>query len=284
MTLSVAWIRTLGTSSELIFASDSRLIGGGNVDECQKVFALPREDCGISFAGSTDIAYPFILQLINTISEYRKLYDRAIDVDVLKGNVVDLLNRFVRSHRGTIPSSFESELVATMFLFGGWSWKKQRFYLWDIFFDTQVKRYVDSVCKVWKWFGVTRGQAADFGFCGDYGGVFLTKMKAQLKAQTDAVASGKAKRIDLDYEPLQVLASMLRDPQFTDRRLRAKGLIGGAPQVLKIYPFARSVHYAVEWPAAGAGEITLRGRRLAKFEKPNALAIDPDTGTAYAVF
>jgi hypothetical protein len=283
MTLSVAWIRTFGTNSELIFASDSRLIGGGNVDECQKVFSLPREDCAISFCGSTDIAYPFILQLINAVSEYRKAYDRAVDVDALKGSIVDLLNRFITSHSGVIASSFEKELLTTTFLFGGWSWKKHQFYLWDIFFDANIQRYVDSACKVWQRFGVTRGQAAPIGFCGDYGGEFLTEMNARLAPQKAEISSRKAKRIHLEYEPLQTLTSMLRDPKFTDRKLQGRGLIGGAPQVLKIYPFARSVHYAVEWPTAGTGDVTLRGRRLAQFEKSSALAINPDTGMSYPV-
>jgi ATP-dependent protease HslVU (ClpYQ) peptidase subunit len=85
MTLSIAWVRKIGPTPELIFASDSRLTGGGNVDHCQKVFSLPREDCCISFAGSTFIAYPVIMQLQNTIVEYKKLLDRAMDVDSLKG-------------------------------------------------------------------------------------------------------------------------------------------------------------------------------------------------------
>src|SRR5262249_50611665 len=35
MTLSIAWVRKTGPTPELIFASDSRLTGGGNVDHCQ---------------------------------------------------------------------------------------------------------------------------------------------------------------------------------------------------------------------------------------------------------
>jgi ATP-dependent protease HslVU (ClpYQ) peptidase subunit len=98
MTISIAWVRNAGKTPELVFASDSRLTGGGNVDHCQKVFSLPREDCCISFAGSTTIAYPFILQLQNSIYEYKRVLDRAVDVNFLRTRLVHLLNRFVGAH------------------------------------------------------------------------------------------------------------------------------------------------------------------------------------------
>lgn len=119
MTLSIAWVRQSGTAHELIFASDSRLSGGGNVDHCQKVFAPPREDCCIAFAGSTMIAYPFILQLQNTIIEYKKVFDRAVDVTKMHGRIVSLLNRFIGNHEETIPGDFKDDLLGTTFLFGG---------------------------------------------------------------------------------------------------------------------------------------------------------------------
>ncbi len=56
MTITIAWERKLSTYSEILFCSDSRLNGGGNIDVCQKVFALPREDAAIGFCGSTLIA------------------------------------------------------------------------------------------------------------------------------------------------------------------------------------------------------------------------------------
>jgi hypothetical protein len=59
MTLAIAWIRAVGANTELVFASDSRLTGGRNIDHFQKVFSLPREDRCIAFSGSTSIAYPF---------------------------------------------------------------------------------------------------------------------------------------------------------------------------------------------------------------------------------
>ena len=135
MTISVAWVRSLGNTNELIFASDSRLSGGGNVDQCQKVFPLPREDCCISFAGCTTIAYPFIAQLQNSIVEYKKFMDRIVDINKFKGRVLWLLNKFISSHEDVVDEYFERDLIQTSFIFGGRSWKNSQFCLWKIFYD-----------------------------------------------------------------------------------------------------------------------------------------------------
>jgi hypothetical protein len=279
LTLSLAWIRSTKTGDELCFASDSRLVGGGNVDQCQKVFALPREDCAISFCGSTDIAYPFILQLINSIAENRKMFHRAVDVDDLKGRVVALLNRFITSHAGTHPISFVDELSKTEFLFGGHSWKRSRFRLWHVFFDVKVGRYVAGDCYVWKRFGVKRRQAALVGFCGNYVPDFLTSLEAKLAPQRSTLSP--TARLVLDVEPLQTLSEMLRDAAYTDRTHSNGSLIGGSPQVLKVYPFARTDQFAVEWLESGRKVLTSRGRRLAHYERASSVMIDPDTGATF---
>ena len=64
MTVAVAWVRTIRDCQELVFATDSRLSGDGrDFDCCPKVMALPRNDCGIAFAGYTGHAFPMMLQL-----------------------------------------------------------------------------------------------------------------------------------------------------------------------------------------------------------------------------
>ena len=109
MTLSIAWVRESSAGQELTFASDSRLSGGGHVDQCQKVFSLPREDCCIAFSGSTMIAYPFILQLQNAISQFNRSLNREIDIVGVKARVLSLLNFFIRVHEGTIADDFRSD-------------------------------------------------------------------------------------------------------------------------------------------------------------------------------
>ncbi len=267
MTLSIAWVRKTGPTPELIFASDSRLTGGGNVDHCQKVFSLPREDCCISFAGQTFIAYPFILQLQNTILEYKKLLDRALDVNDLKGIVLALLNRFIRAHEGTDQDDFEGDLKTTSFLFGGWSWKQSRFYIWRLFYDAIQKRYVAT------------GQwgAMEPALIGDYQGHFARRLRYLLRHKIEE-AHNTGAIVTLDYEPLMVLADMLTNAEYTDRKGELKGCIGGGPQVMKVYPFLRTLPYAVEWNDKGKFVYVLRGRVMQHYERFTVPAINPFKG------
>jgi hypothetical protein len=277
MTLSIAWVRQSGTAHELVFASDSRLSGGGNVDHCQKVFSLPREDCCIAFAGSTMIAYPFILQLENTIIDYKKAFDREVDITKLKTRVLSLLNHFVRVHEGTIPTDFEKDLIETSFLFGGWSWANARFYIWKIFYKTDIKRYMDSGTGTWRGLGIPQTSEAPIRMIGDYIPEFQVALRGKLGAEIK-VAKENGEPIKLNHEPLTVLAEMLRDPKLTDRRQELKGKIGGAPQVTKVYPFLRTVHFAVEWDVGSEFVYSIKGRVTANFELFTVPGLDPFTG------
>ena len=48
MTLVAAWVRSVGTTQELVLATDSRLTGGHTWDCCPKILSLPRGDPGVS--------------------------------------------------------------------------------------------------------------------------------------------------------------------------------------------------------------------------------------------
>ncbi len=277
MTLSIAWVRQSGTAHELIFASDSRLSGGGNVDQCQKVFALPREDCCIAFAGSTMIAYPFILQLQNTINEYKKVFDRAVDITKMHGRIVSLLNRFIGDHEGTIPGDFEDDLLGTAFLFGGWSWRMSKFYIWRIFYDKTLRKYVSASTGVWSALSLPRTHPVQIAFVGDYIPDFLRILRDRLASQIkSAPVAGEA--VKLNYEPLAILAEMLSNPRFTDRKQDLKGLIGGAPQVTKVYPFLRTMNYAIEWQVRSKFVYAIKGRMIADFELFTVPGLNPFTG------
>src|SRR5450759_3690103 len=80
MTLGMAWVRTMGRTNELVVASDSRLSGGQFWDSNPKIVLLPRSDCVMSFAGSTNDAYPLMLQTYNAISMYPRGTNRVLDV------------------------------------------------------------------------------------------------------------------------------------------------------------------------------------------------------------
>src|SRR5271165_5327003 len=130
MTIVVAWERRLRAYSEIVFCSDSRLTGGGNIDVCQKIFSLPREDAAIGFCGSTLIAYPLIHQFSSYIKYYKKNIDRALDGSELPARFLSLTNNFVNSYIDAIDLS--NELKETSFLIGYFSWRLKRPFIYRI--------------------------------------------------------------------------------------------------------------------------------------------------------
>lgn len=283
MTISIAWVRRDKAATELVFASDSRLSGGGNIDQCQKVFSLPREDCCISFAGSTAIAYPFIHQLQNAITEYKKAFDRAVDITDLHRTIVALLNDFISAH-DDMHSAFEEELLTTSFLFGGWSWKMNELRLSKLQYSKARRRYTHSPATVARILGLPRHEAINFGFVGDYRPDYFKRLTTLVRTQNNTPTTSFTNPFALNYEPLQLLAEMLRNEDYTNRRGPAGGLIGGAPQVVKVYPFMRTMHYAVEWDIGPKFVYALKGRIVRDFENFSNIGINPFTGvTAFPV-
>jgi hypothetical protein len=140
LTITLAWERRMATYSEIIFCSDSRLSGAGNIDVCQKVFPLPREDAAIGFCGSTLIAYPIINQFISYIRNYRKNLDRALDGSELPRRLASLANKFLESYID--PIDLEQELLETTFLIGSFSWRLGRPIINKVLFDNGPKQYV----------------------------------------------------------------------------------------------------------------------------------------------
>ena len=91
MTVIAAWVRQLGRYQELMIASDSRLSGGRNIEYCPKIIPLPRSDCAICFAGSTDFAYPLMIQISLAVQSYRPSLTRAMDLRELRTHTVKIL-------------------------------------------------------------------------------------------------------------------------------------------------------------------------------------------------
>lgn len=274
MTLTIAWIRQSEGEHELVFASDSRLTGGGHVDQCQKVFALPREDCCIAFAGSTMIAYPFILQLGNVITQYQRSFDREVDIQQVKSRVLSLLNFFVSSHENFDQDSLIDDLNSTSFLFGGWSWSKAKFFLWKICYQVNLRRYIAIRVD-----GTRPGRAAKgcVAAIGDYLPEFYAKLQAEI-ADEITVSEAFSCPVRLNYQPLTVLSRMLSQKQFTKRGVGYPGKIGGAPQVVAVYPFLRTRYFAVEWDIKQKFVYAIKGRIIADFELFSGLGLNPFTG------
>ena len=107
-----------------------------------------------------------------------------------------------------------------------------------------------------------------FLFAGDYEEAYLSELSALLTRRYGLPDARDAKQeIDLNYEPIEALHSLLRKGA-SGKELPA---IGGAPQVLKIYPFAQSLPVVVRTePDAHF----LFGRRLLAWEKTEYPILD----------
>ena len=140
MTISIAWVRTVNTCEELIFASDSRLSGdGATIDYCPKIINLPRADCAIGFAGTTGRAYALIHQLTNAISAFGPLESRAMDIRELRTHAIKIFSTIVNSIDTPIKD-LENPDVA--FIFGGYSWILKSFVIWHISYDNNLLKMI----------------------------------------------------------------------------------------------------------------------------------------------
>lgn len=266
MTITIAWERKLPGTSELLFCSDSRLSGGGNIDVCQKVFALPREDSVVGFCGSTLIAFPIINQFLSYVRHYKKSLDRALDGSELPRRFASLANRFLLSYID--PVDLRSELIETSFLLGSWSWRLARPVISQIRYDGGPKNFVASYPRFPRAKSAGLHRTSQFAMIGDFRPQYFQSL-------ADVMDTARSDRFDM--EPFTALVRMLADPTFTDRNGAMRGRIGGAPQLLKVYPFFRTIEFGVYWPNRAKGKLHLNGRELFDYEKVSIPQIDAET-------
>lgn len=267
MTITLAWERKLASYSEIVFCSDSRLSGGGNIDVCQKIFPLPREDAAIGFCGSTLIAYPIINQFMSYVRNYKKNLDRALDGAELPRRLASLANKFLESYID--PVDLERELLETKFVIGCFSWRLGRPIINKIVFDNGLKQYVAAKSPFPKTKSNTLHRLCrQFAMIGDLEHFYFDELAKHIDYATGD---------HLDMEPFSALAAMLEEPRYTDRRQTLKGVIGGAPQLLKVYPFYRTIEFGVHWPDNTSGKLFLNGREVFDFEKITLPALDAKT-------
>jgi hypothetical protein len=270
MTIVVAWERRLGTYSEIVFCSDSRLTGGGNIDVCQKIFALPREDAAIGFCGSTLIAYPLIQQFSSYIRNYKKNVDRALDGSELPSRFCALTNNFIESYIDAVDLS--NELKETSFVLGYFSWRLNRPFIYRISYDSGHRKYVPVMSGFPKSVSNALYKSGQFALIGD-----LRHKYIQIVYE-----STKNRRFTrFDMEPFQALVSMLSDETYVNRKNEFRGVIGGAPQLLKLYPFLRAVDFAVYWPNKSQGRLYVNGRATFDYEKIHVPHLDASTLELY---
>ena len=121
MTLCVAWIRQVGDTEELVFATDSMLTGGEKWEHGIKLFELPRKDCLLCFCGSTGRAYPLILNLISSIGFEQNLRSASTNILEMLEHITELFTSLTKEIIKEIASEDIHELRGGAdFLFGGW--------------------------------------------------------------------------------------------------------------------------------------------------------------------
>jgi hypothetical protein len=266
MTLAVVWTRpTTGPLHELVVASDSRLTSSGHVDICQKIFPLLRGDCFLAFCGDTALAFPLIFQVQASIQNFRPAVERRQDITQLLPQILQLINAYRYAWQDYDDVVVDIENTTTKFLFGGWSWIFGKFFIYPIHFDKKTQSFhAYTHSSVVARLGLKRGEQC----------IAIGNYTAEFNARLRQVISEKA-LTSLNYEPLHVLAEMLRTSKFIDRRSadsfymsRDKAReIGGAPQVIKIYQYANYRPIAIRWPdESGTMGVTLFGRPLFDYE------------------
>lgn len=252
MTLSVAWTRWAGKHEELVFASDSRLRGFGAWDANPKIFQLARTDCAISFSGDTHFSYPLINQVQTFVTAYPKSQSRFQDLVHFKGHLINMVN-YMLTHKS------DEEVPDLHFLFGGYSWDRRKFVLWRIFFDPNIGSFTSS--QVRKWNGIKTHRIV--AVIGNYPHEFIARLREMLKGRQKLV------RGYFDMEPFEVLRDMIRGNDFE--------LIGGPPQLVKVYEHLNRTPISVKWRIGDNLVTALLGRPLQDYESSNYPVIDPDT-------
>lgn len=271
MTITISWTRSVRRTNELIMASDSRLSGGGgHIDVCQKIFLLPRGDVVIGFCGTTSRAYPVILQVVNYINNYPKALSRGMDINDLRGVITTILNDFRQSHQQSDLLDLGDDDTTTLFVLSGFSWRMNRFCIFTLHYDKSIQKYTFRPASAWG------GQGKPYNVfgkrisvVGDYKDDFMSKLRSMLRERGRLTSGG------FDMEPFEVLSGMLRDQAFTKRTIQATGLIGGSPQIAKVYQYGSSIPFAVNW--GHPVRSFLLGRRLLPFEKTLYPIIDAET-------
>lgn len=252
MTISISWVRKIGKREELLFASDSRLRCFGSWDANPKIFQLDRTDCAICFAGDTQFSYPIINQMQMFVKSYPKSKFRFQDLTHFKGQLLNMMN-FMLSHKS------DYEIPEVGFLFGGYSWERKKFLLWNIYYDKKLKLFVCAQVRTWKGLKTKR----IISFIGDYHHEYQERLKTLMRKKKKFISGS------FDMEPFEILRDMLLEDNFKD--------IGGPPQLLKVYEHMNRSPIAVEWDCNKIQATTLLGRPLQNFEVSNYPKINPHT-------
>jgi len=277
MTIAIAWTRTISECEELIFVTDSRLSGDGRTfDACPKTMTLPRDDCAIAFAGFTGHAYPMMQQLSFAIDAHAPMKRGSLELPQVKSHALKIFDAMSAQIKSSDRLSSPTETTPEAeFLFGGYSWIKKRFQLWNVRYSNGDRRFKAEPAQ-WICYSANINRtvirrskkSADkrlglIAFAGDQAPLARRKLLERLNL-------GGTSHHTLDWEPFEVIRDMLRDQGHAET-------IGGPPQIVKVYQYMKSASLAVSWPDAVAGQPHLQGRALLGYERTEKFVLDPDT-------
>ena len=223
MTLAAAWNCDAGPNKELVMATDSRLRAGYAWDCCPKIITMPRSDAVLCFAGSTEYAYPLLLQIPDAVDSFHKSRDRAQDLCDLKGHVIRVFDGMRAAFSDVVNGGSQPDDLDTQFLLGGYSWLKKQFFIWKIRFDRQRKAFAFDSFSGRRL--VFAGDAAD---------------EAKSRFAKLRLGRGDFRGPPLDMEPFEVLRDMIRSGEHQT--------VGGPPQLVKVYEHMNTLPFVVRWP------------------------------------
>ncbi|PDZ66510.1 hypothetical protein [Bacillus thuringiensis] len=274
MTINIAWIRKLRDCEELWIVSDSRLSGLGTWDECTKIIVLPGNRSFISFAGSTNIAYPILNQIQSTVTSHRKAVLGYMDIIDQKGHILNVINSTIKNITYPTTMDIKDDLIATEFILGGYSWIKKKFVMWKIAYVKGEDAFRAHKAKAIKKF-------AECIVAGDVTKEFVRDLNFFLKEKYPDTSSKK--NIGFNMEPFEVV----RDALIKEKNNKYSS-IGGPPQLVKIYQHANAAPVGVFWSNQEDilkevskikvnGSPTISGRYLQPYENTDCIYLDPST-------
>ncbi len=272
MTIGVAWISGHTGSQQLWVATDSRLSDDEYIwDDCPKIMPLPRRDTIAAFSGDTAQAYPLMLQCSNSISSYSAAHDGTLEFL----GVVAHLQRVMNSMMGHVYPDPRLSVVASerpfssygdTIVLGGFSRRRNGLVIRALHYQSDEKQWRFEQVRsrmgagrqrIMKIFGDSRARNR-----------FSYLLSKHLREN-----GTHGLDVPLSLEPLNVLASFLRLPEGrTDHTWpmnERPSTIGGAPQVVHLYPGAQATPLAVHWEACKDPGVFVMGRRAFDYERLN---------------
>lgn len=269
MTLSIAWVRKVGKAEELVIATDSRVTSGQAWDCCPKIKILSRKDSVMCFKGETEYAYPMMEQVGYAIESFPKLASRALDLTDTRGHIIRVISKMREFiHNDIEPTrDYRPAPPETSFLLAGYSWKMNRFYIWELFFSK-----TDNIFKHRTQSTIMKNPIALIVDAANFMKEekdFLSSKSIRKRIFDKLAEKGKTEKDGFDMEPFEVLRDIIRNNE--------DWAIGGSPQLVKVYKHMNVMPYALFWPNKASKQVTFLGRPLLGYEQLPYLIMDPDS-------